>query len=113
MADYLPDIYVHFRSRFSAVAKAQDNLAAVVDTQGPLDERTARLIKLALAIGNMSEGAVRSNVRKALASGASAEEVEQVVLLSLTTCGFPAVIAAWGWVRDVLEAGADRPAASR
>ena len=104
MADYLPDIYLNFRDRFPEVAAAQDTLAGVVDAQGSVDERTARLVKLALAIGNLSEGAVKSNVRKALASGASAEDVEHVVLLTLTTCGFPAVIAAWGWVREVLDA---------
>ena len=29
------------------------------------------------------------------------EEVQHVVLLSLTTRGFPAAVAAWGWVHEV------------
>jgi len=103
MADYLPDIYVSFRERFPEVAAAQDRLAAQVDAAGPLDERTSRLVKLGIAIGSLSEGAVRSNVRKALAAGATLEEVQHVVLLSMTTCGFPAAVAAWGWVREVME----------
>lgn len=103
MADYLPDIYVSFREQFPEVVQAQDGLAAEVDAAGPLDERTSRLVKLGIAVGSLSEGAVRSNVRKALSAGATPEEVHHVVLLSLTTRGFPAAVAAWGWAQDVLE----------
>lgn len=103
MADYLPEIYLSFRERFPQVAGAQDQLAAEVDAAGPLDERTSRLVKLGIAVGSLSEGAVRSNVRKALAAGATPEEVQHVVLLSLTTCGFPGAVAAWAWVQEVLE----------
>jgi 4-carboxymuconolactone decarboxylase len=103
MADYLPDIYLSFREKFPQVVQAQDRLAAQIDSAGPLDERTSRLVKLGIAVGSLSEGAVRSNVRKALAAGATSEEVQHVVLLSLTTRGFPAAVAAWGWVQEVLE----------
>ncbi|HEY8621021.1 MAG TPA: carboxymuconolactone decarboxylase family protein [Dermatophilaceae bacterium] len=103
MTDYLPDIYVSFRERFPQVAQAQDRLAAEIDAAGPLDERTSRLVKLGIAVGSLSEGAVRSNVRKAMAAGATVEEVQHVVLLSLTTRGFPAAVAAWGWVQEVLD----------
>ncbi len=44
-----------------------------------------------------------SQTRKALESGASQEEIIHVVLLSLTTIGFPNMIAAMGWVDEVLE----------
>lgn len=103
MADYLPDIYVSFREHFPQVTQAQDHLAAEIDAAGPLDERTSRLVKLGIAVGSLSEGAVRSNVRKALAAGVTSEEVQHVVLLSLTTRGYPAAIAAWGWAREVLD----------
>jgi 4-carboxymuconolactone decarboxylase len=104
MTDHLPSVYVDFRSRFPGVTKALDGTAAAVDAAGPLDERTKRLVKLGVAVGDLAEGAVRSNVRKALAAGVTLEEIEQVVLLALTTRGFPAVVAAWGWVREVVEA---------
>lgn len=44
-----------------------------------------------------------SHTRKALDSGASAEEIAHAVLLSLTTTGFPNMIAALGWVDEVLK----------
>jgi len=44
-----------------------------------------------------------SSTRKALAAGATSEEIIHSVLLSLTTTGFPNMIAALGWVNEVLE----------
>jgi alkylhydroperoxidase/carboxymuconolactone decarboxylase family protein YurZ len=102
MTEHLPDIYLDFRRQFPDIAAAQDHLAAAVDQAGPLDERTTRLIKLGIAAGSLAEGAVRSNVRKALAAGASTAEIEHVILLALTTRGFPAVVAAWQWAKEVL-----------
>jgi len=104
--EHLPGVYLRFRSGYPDVASALDALAEAVDGAGPLDERTARLVKLGLAIGALAEGSVRSNARKALAAGASPEEVRHVGLLAITTCGFPAAIAGIGWVDEVLAAEA-------
>ena len=106
MTDYLPDIYLSFRERFPEVAGAQDDLGAALDAAGPLDARTRRLVKLGIAVGAVADGAVRSNVRKALGEGASAEEIRHVAVLAVTTAGFPTAIAALGWVDEVLQAQA-------
>jgi 4-carboxymuconolactone decarboxylase len=104
MADgHLPDVYLGFREDFPAVAAALDGLGEAVDGAGPLDERSTRLVKLGLAVGALAEGAVKSNARKALAAGASAEEVRQVGMLAITTCGFPSAIAGIGWIDEVLK----------
>ncbi|HET6474643.1 MAG TPA: carboxymuconolactone decarboxylase family protein [Thermoleophilia bacterium] len=103
--DHLPGIYVRFRDDYPAVAAALDGLGEAVDGAGPLDERTARLVKLGLAVGGLAEGSVKSNARKALAAGASPEEVRQVAMLAVTTCGFPTAIAGLGWIDEVLAAG--------
>jgi len=102
VTDYLPDVYVDFRSRFPTVATGLDALAQEIDTAGPLDTRTTRLVKLGMAVASQSQGAVRSNVRKALDAGAEPAEIEHVILLALTTSGLPTVIAAWQWAQDVL-----------
>jgi 4-carboxymuconolactone decarboxylase len=101
--DHLPNVYVKFRDGFPGVASALDGLGEAVDAAGPLDERTARLVKLGLAIGAAAEGSVRSNVRKAIAAGATPDEVRQVALLAITTCGFPLAIAGSGWIDEVLD----------
>ncbi len=104
MADYLPDVYRSFRERFPEVAGALDELGRTTEAAGSLDVRTQRLVKLGIAIGALAEGAVRSNVRKALAEGASAEDIRHVVVLAITTAGFPAAVAALGWADEVLDA---------
>ena len=103
--EHLPDVYRGFRKSFPTVAAALDGLGEAVDGAGPLDERSARLVKLGLAVGASSRGAVRSNARKAIAAGATPEEVRHVAVLAVTTCGFPTAIAGIGWIDEVLAAG--------
>jgi 4-carboxymuconolactone decarboxylase len=102
--DYLPQVYVDFTERYPDLAEAQGELARRIRETSPHDERTNRLLNLALAVGAQSEGAVRSNARKALEHGASPEEVRAVALLAITTCGFPACVAGLGWLQEVLDA---------
>ena len=83
--------------------KDYKQLGKVCREAGPLERKYQDLIKLGIAIGANSRGAVMSSVRKALASGAVADEIAHVVLLSLTTTGFPNMIAALGWVNEVLD----------
>jgi 4-carboxymuconolactone decarboxylase len=96
-----PARFVEFTTRFPELAQAWD-LSTQAGKNGPLDERTARLIKLAVAIGAMREGAVHASVRKALAMGIGPEALEQVVALGSGTLGMPATVAAWSWVRELL-----------
>lgn len=70
---------------------------------GPLDGRTRRLVKLALAVGRGSEGAVHSHVRRALDEGLSGEELRHVALLAAPTLGFPATVAALSWIEDIAK----------
>ena len=104
MSSYLPDIYTLFRDTYPDVGAAIDRVGAAVDAAGPLDAKSMRLVKLALAIAASSEGAVRSNARKARSEGAGDAELRQVALAATTTVGFPATIAALGWIDEVLNA---------
>lgn len=92
-----------FAKGFPDVWTAYQNLGAATAESGPLDERDRRLIKLALAIGAGSEGAVHSHSRQAHEQDLSAEEIRQVCILAITTLGFPSAIAALSWVNDILE----------
>ncbi len=102
MTDHLPEVYTRFRQDFPDVAAAQDSLAEAVARVGGLDERTTRLVKLGIAIGALAEGSVRSNARQALTAGVTAADLRQVALCAITTRGFPAAIAALGWIDDVI-----------
>jgi len=100
---YLPKIYEKFTSQYPDVFKDLQQLGKTCRESGPLQKKYQDLINLGIAIGANSRGAVMSQTRKALESGAGKEEIAQVVLLSLTTIGFPKMIAAMGWVDEVLE----------
>lgn len=97
-----PAAHQAFVRRFPRIGEAWD-LVNEEGAKGPLDAKTQRLLKLAIAVGALREGAVHSGVRKARDAGASPAEIEQVVALAASTIGFPSAVAAWSWVRDVLE----------
>ena len=88
---------------YSEVWKAYAALGKACAEAGPLDKRTIRLVKLALAIGARSEGAVHSHTRRALSESLSAEELKQVALLSIPTLGFQNAVAALTWIEDITE----------
>jgi len=100
---YLPKVYEKFKSRYPEVFKDFQQLGKACRESGPLEKKYQDLANLGIAIGANSRGAVMSQTRKALESGASKAEIAHVVLLSLTTIGFPNMIAAMGWVDEVLE----------
>ncbi len=97
-----PASYQEFVKRFPAIGRAWEQLSGA-GMDGPLDERTARLVKLGIAIGSLREGAVHSAARKAAAAGASRGEIEQVVALAATTLGLPSTVAVYTWIRDELK----------
>ena len=105
---YLPKIYEKFSHEFSSITEKYKELGVACRSAGPLEEKVQDLIKLGIAIGLNSQGAVRSHTRKALAAGATREEIIHTVILSLTTTGFPIMIAALGWVEEVLDKEAHR-----
>jgi len=83
------------------VWKSYAALGEACANAGPLEARSIRLIKLALAIGAASEGAVHSHVRRAIAEGVSPEELKQVALLAIPTLGFPRAVAVLTWIEDL------------
>ncbi len=100
---HLPAPYKRFVKDYPDIDKAYSAFAQACHQHGPLDEKTRRLVKLGIAVGLGSEGAVKSHARRALQLGAARDEVEHAVLLAMTTIGFPATIAALEWVREVAK----------
>ena len=96
-----PETHDDFVQAFPELAQAWE-IVGSAGKKGPLDERTARLIKLAVAVGCQQEGAVHASVRKGLAMGITREELEQVVALAAGTLGFPRAVAAYTWMKDLL-----------
>jgi alkylhydroperoxidase/carboxymuconolactone decarboxylase family protein YurZ len=101
---YTPHIYQRVRHDLPDVVEAYEGLAARVRVAGPLGPREQRLVKLGIATGLASEGAVRSHVRRGLAEGLTREELLHAIVLAIPTAGFPASVAAYGWALEVLDA---------
>jgi AhpD family alkylhydroperoxidase len=99
----LPKAYENFKNAYPKIWQAYDRLGGAVHDSGPLDKKSRELLKLAMAIGARLEGAVHSHTRRALEAGATAEEIYHVVLLGVTTLGFPHTVAALTWVGDDLK----------
>ena len=105
----VPGWYETQRRRHGGVIAAYEELGRACRAAGPLDGRTAALVKLGIAVGSRLEGAVHSHVRRSVEAGASLDDCRHVVLLATTTIGFPAMMAALSWVEDVAVEG-DQPA---
>jgi 4-carboxymuconolactone decarboxylase len=95
-----PQSFEDFVRRYPKLGRAWDLLGEAAAEAGPLDAKTQRLVKLGLAIAAKQEGAVHSAVRKALAAGAAAEELEQVVALAASLIGMPATVMVFQWVKE-------------
>lgn len=104
MQEELPSGAKMLAERHPAIWAAYAKLGEGVALAGPLDERTRRLVKLALAIGRDSEGAVHSHVRRAVAARIPFEEIRHVALLSIPTLGLPSAVKALTWIDDILDA---------
>ena len=89
-----PELWRAFQALGEATGKA-----------GSLSEREQRLVNVALAIGAGSEGATHSHARRGSSEGLSANELEHVAFLAITTLGWPQAIRGLTWVRDVTRKG--------
>ena len=95
--------YQKLTTMFPQVLAAVENLGITVRDAGPIDNKTAELIQLAVAAANQSTGSVHSHTRRAIQAGATEQEIYHSLLLLVSTIGFPKVAAALAWVSEVLD----------
>lgn len=103
MSEKLPKAVEGLMQNQGDVWEAYSSLGKAVAEAGSLDAKTRRLVKLALAIGGGSEGAVHSHARRAKAEGCADDEIHQVAILAIPTLGLPRAMAARTWINDVLD----------
>jgi alkylhydroperoxidase/carboxymuconolactone decarboxylase family protein YurZ len=97
----LPETASAIAQEHPTLWRAFQRLGEEASQAGPLNVHTRRLVHLAFAIAADSEGATHSHVRRALAEGIGAEELDHVALLAVTTLGWPKAMRGLNWVRDV------------
>lgn len=98
-----PKRFNEFGKKYPKVRDAYESLGAECQKAGPLNDRERALAKLGAAAGSHMEGAVHSQVRKALDAGLKPDEIRHAILVALTTIGFPRMIAALTWAEDMLR----------
>ena len=89
LAEQHPDLWRAYADLGKACAEA-----------GTLTDRERRLVKLALAVGAGSEGAVHSHTRRARSEGIEDAAIQQVALLTIGPLGLPRAVAARTWIAD-------------
>lgn len=97
----LPKTYTRFKKSHPDLVAAYESLGEACRSAGPLDKKTAALVKLGIALGGGLEGGTHSAVRKAMQAGCTPQEIEHAAILSTTTLGFPAMMRARSWVNEV------------
>jgi AhpD family alkylhydroperoxidase len=102
MEKKLPSAYRRFAEAHPRVIAAYEALGEATLAEGPLDRRTAELVKIGIAVGARLEGAVHAHVRRARDAGATADDIRHAIRLATTTVGFPTMMSALSWAEDVL-----------
>lgn len=103
MKNQIPELYKSLKDKNPDVFKAYEELGTACHEAGPLDDESRRLVKLAIAIAIGSEGAVHSNIRRALEKNISVDKLRHVALLSIPTIGLPKTQAAISWIEDYIK----------
>lgn len=103
MSAKLPESVERFEDSYPAVWDAFMQLGDKCHNAGPLDKKTRRLVKVALAIAAGLEGGAHSAVRNAMAAGVTVDEMRHVAVLSITTLGLPAAMRGLTWINDATK----------
>jgi alkylhydroperoxidase/carboxymuconolactone decarboxylase family protein YurZ len=103
MAEKLPSGAAKVARNHPEIWEAYQDLGAACAKSGPLDARTLRLVKLAIAVGAEGEGAVHSHVRRGLDEGLSADELLHVSRLAIPSLGLGKAVKAMTWIEDIVK----------
>ncbi len=101
--DALPEIVQSIAREHPELWDAYAKLGEAAETSGPLDAKTIRLVKLALAVGAGREGQTHSHARRGLKLGLTPAELRQVALLAIPSLGWSAGVAALCWINDGVD----------
>lgn len=103
MSSGKPKHYQKLQQMYPGLISAAEALGKAAQEAGPLGEKEMQLVQLGASVALRSEGAVRSHARRALAAGATVQEVRHAVIVLTSTIGFPTVAAALDWLEKVID----------
>lgn len=100
-----PGAYRRFKDERPDVAEAYEQLSEVTAGGGPLTPREVRLVRLGIALGTRSRGAIKSAARKAKDVGVTAEDMEQAVMMAIVSVGLSEALGALSDIRETTVRG--------
>jgi 4-carboxymuconolactone decarboxylase len=92
MAQLLDD----FQIQFPEIWKAYAQLKTACDQGGPLDRKTAELIRIGISVAMEHDGGLVAHISQARKAGASDEEIHHAIVLAAGLTGLPATLKAFG-----------------
>lgn len=99
----MPDTLEGFKRQFPEAWSAYERLRDACDRKGPLDAKTAELVKVGISTALGREGGLVAHISRAKKQGAKNEEIYQAILLATALAGFPTALAAYAVARKHLE----------
>jgi alkylhydroperoxidase/carboxymuconolactone decarboxylase family protein YurZ len=88
--DDIHNVFTVFKEEFPDVYGKDEELGRLVHEQsGPLSEKDRWLIKVGMSGAARFHRALETHIQKARKAGATEPEIMHVLLLLITTCGFP------------------------
>jgi len=97
-----PQSIKSFKSYFPKAWEAYDMLEDACYQDGPLGEKTCRLIKMAVTACALMERSTKVHIQLAMEAGATEAEIRQAMLMILTSRGFPGTVIALQWADEVI-----------
>ena len=99
----IPPLLKELQERYPRVWDSHKALSEACLEAGPLDRKTALLVKVGIAAASRKRTPLATHIRRALEGGASPEEVEHAIILTATTQGLSTMMQAmheWENVRS-------------
>lgn len=92
----LHEIFTEFKKDFPRVYADHEALGKEIhEKSGPLPEKSRWLIKIAISGASHRLIALETHIMKAREAGITDEEIKHVLLMLITTTGFPAFMEAY------------------
>ncbi len=97
----LPPALKELQERHPEIWETHERLSEACSGAGPLDRKTALLVKIGIAAASRKRTPLATHIRSALEAGATADEIEHAILLTASTQGFSTMMEAFQEWRSV------------
>ncbi len=98
----IPPLLKDLKERYPRVWSSHEQLSEACLEAGPLDRKTALLVKVGIAASSRKRTPLATHIRRALDEGVTPDEVEHAIILTASTQGLSTMMQAlheWNSIR--------------